>query len=152
MSRIVPFDVFRFMHSRPMFDYNKYPILKEKGQWLIALFKMSEKAFMIENHKGELLAVIGILKMWDGVFEIYIVPTLAAHSNEKGVFVRAVLELKKKLDKFKEEFDIRRLQTIAPNDEAHNRWMEAMGFFSEGVLRNYGINCEDHRLWSKLWE
>lgn len=152
MSRTEPFCREEFLSSRPLFDYDKYPILKEKGEHLVTLFSLSARAFMIKNCKGKLLAVVGVMKMWEGVYEIYIVPTLEAHGSDKGAFIRAIFRLKEKLYAFKEELDIRRLQTVAPDDEMHNRWMENLGFFSEGVLRNYSINCEDHRMWSLLWE
>jgi len=152
MSRTVPFCRERFLGSRPLFDYDKYPILKDKGEYLVAVFTLSAKAFMIENHKGKLLAVVGVMHMWGGVYEIYIVPTLEAHSSDKGAFIKAILRLKEKLYDFKEELDIRRLQTVAPDDEVHSRWMENLGFFCEGKLRDYGTNCEDYRMWSLLWE
>jgi hypothetical protein len=48
----------------------------------------------------------------------------------------------------KDEYGIRRFQTVAVDDNLHNRWLSFIGFEVEGLMKEYSVDGEDYKLWA----
>lgn len=81
---------------------------------------------------GELVACGGVLPLWKGVGEVWLVasPLVERHKTAVGLaVVRKLKEMKKKYE---------RLQTVIDREFVLSReWAVWMGFRSEGVMKKY---------------
>lgn len=91
------------------------------------------------------LGVVGMRGMWPGVADVFLIPCTNLSKRNTIAFVRQVRNAMKIA---RDEYGIRRFQTVAVNDELHNRWLSFMGFEEEGLMKEYSINCEDYKLWA----
>lgn len=88
----------------------------------------------------------GAFPCWNGVLEVYQFVTKRAAKRPK-LFVkacRAVIDTKVSV------FKPHRIQTHSVNDALHDRWMRAMKFEKEGVLRKWGPDGQDFAIWGRL--
>lgn len=101
-------------------------------------------------HDGRILTCAGIIPMWEGVYEVWQIPSIYV-LQYKIAYVKAMRAL---LHKYSEQFKIRRLQTHSPADDLHDAWMMFMGFECEGTLKAYNRHKDDYRIWRKefVWE
>jgi len=91
------------------------------------------------------LGVVGIRGMWTGVADVFLIPCTNLSKRNTIAFVRQV---KNAITIAKDEYGVRRFQTVALDDELHNRWLSFMGFVEEGLMKEYSVNCEDYKLWA----
>ena len=91
--------------------------------------------------EGKPVACIGIVPLWPGVASCW------------GLFSEAALRYPTTLFRFaldglaaaESKLNLRRIETTAPRThlKAH-RWLEHLGFQSEGIARAYGFDGSDH--------
>ena len=91
------------------------------------------------------LGVIGMRGLWAGVAEVFLIPCNNLTKRNTIAFVRQV---RNAIIIAKEEYSIRRFQTVAVDDELHNRWLSYIGFVEEGLMKEYSVNSEDYKLWA----
>lgn len=66
--------------------------------------------------------------------------------------LRVVREIRKQLARIAKQEDVFRIQaTNIMADARSGRFLEALGFQAEGILRSYGPNREDHVMWSIIY-
>jgi hypothetical protein len=83
---------------------------------------------------GKIVASGGILPLWKGVGEAWIVSSDLVPKN-KIAFVKAVADI---LGKLVKEKDFDRVQTTIDKDHAASiKWAERMGFINEGVMEKF---------------
>lgn len=101
-------------------------------------------------HGEKVLGVIGVLNMWPGVGEVWVVPS--KHIEKHGLMFAK--KVKKQLELLEEVHNYHRLQVIAVQDKLHNRWLSWLGFCPEGIMRRYSAQKEDYGMWArvKTWE
>lgn len=92
-----------------------------------------------------ILGILGIRNMWQGVADIFMIPCADLSKHNVVAFVRQV---KNAMIVAAEEYNIRRFQTVAVNDDLHNRWLRHIGFVEEGLMVQYSIDKEDYKLWA----
>lgn len=148
MSSVCPFDQREFLLMK--FDYERYPLLETHMEAITALAAKG-RSFLIRDDDGETIAMIGLQQVWTGVCNVFIVPSISAHTIKKVAFIKCVHTIRKQIDKWIGDLGIHRLQTSTPYDDTHKRWMEKLGFTCEGVLEMYGPDKKDHLMWSLLW-
>ncbi|WP_435310642.1 GNAT family N-acetyltransferase [Primorskyibacter sedentarius] len=99
-------------------------------------------------HNGYVLAVGGVLNLWEGVGEWWSLTTIYAekypkqfHKAAKDMIMRAELEMK-----------LHRLQAAirADNQKAIN-WHARLGFTNEGIMRAYGVDGTDYFRMALTW-
>lgn len=96
--------------------------------------------------QGEVVAILGFFPMWEGVAEVFVIPS-------KRTADRAIMyfsAVRTALDQMIAEEKFRRVQSTARSDEVTDRWMGLLGFHIEGVLEKYARNGEDYKLWARL--
>jgi len=97
---------------------------------------------------GRILALMGFWQKWDGVWEVYVYPSI--HTPKYPVFY--VKRVRNLLRTIARSHNMRRQQTISLADESTDRWMKALGFECEGTLKEFTPKREDCRMWARFNE
>lgn len=98
-------------------------------------------------HDGHIIACTGLVPMWEGVCEVWQIPSLYV-ARYKIAYVKAFRKL---ISRIHLEYKMRRLQTHSPADELHDAWMRVIGFECEGTLKGYSRFGNDYRIWAKIF-
>jgi len=96
---------------------------------------------------GRVISCIGAFQMWEGVWEVWQIPSIYVRSYTKD-YCRTIRGI---LDTAAEREQARRLQTSSPADALHDRWMEFIGFECEGTLKAYSRTGKDYRMWARRY-
>lgn len=99
-------------------------------------------AYLIEDI---VIAIIGYVELWEGVVEVWILPSKHLKKYAKS-FIRGA---KVALRVIMEDNNLHRVQTHSLADPATDSWMRHMGFVCEGTLVGYTQNRHDYRMWAK---
>jgi len=117
------------------------------GGHLHNLATLGHSVSVVRN--GHLLGAGGIVPIWDGLGEAWVLPS-AAVKNHKKTFVRLIRE---NMERLSDELAFRRVQATARADAPKAlRFLEFLGFEREGLLRAYGPDGSDHILFAKIRE
>jgi hypothetical protein len=81
--------------------------------------------------------------MWEGVIDIFIIPSMYFLLYPKWVLKWAKIEFAKV-----KTLPLHRIQSASLDDPVRSRFMRHFGFQSEGVLRRYTSRQQDYRMWS----
>lgn len=96
---------------------------------------------------GDLVAAGGIGILWQGVGEGWMLTTEKILTHRLA-FHRTVLKV---IDMESARYGLRRIQaTVLVGFTRAIRYIEALGFAREGVLRKYGPNGSDYYLYAKV--
>ena len=98
-------------------------------------------------YDGEILCVIGAFDMWEGVCEVWILPSKAIERH-KLIFARLI---KQQLEALEEVGNYHRIQVSALDDEFHNKFFAWLGFDREtpNGMKNFTKNKSNYNMWSK---
>jgi hypothetical protein len=91
-------------------------------------------------HEGKLLGVGGYLKLWEGCFEVYMIPSVYIFEYPYVAFkvVRKCVVLLKSM------LGAHRLQTGVWDNPRRIKFMEKLGFVVESRMRQYTKTREDY--------
>ncbi len=98
-------------------------------------------------YDGKILCVVGAFDMWEGVCEVWILPSKAVEKH-KLIFARTV---KQQLKALEEVGKYHRIQVTALNNEVHNKFFYWLGFKLEtpyGMV-NFTRNKNNYNMWSR---
>ena len=97
-------------------------------------------------YDGVILCVIGVFDMWEGVYELWLLPSKAIEKH-KLVFGRVI---KQQLEAFKEVTNYHRIQVTALDDEFHNKFFTWLGFTCEtpNGMENFTKDRTNYNMWS----
>jgi len=96
---------------------------------------------------GEICGMMGIVKLWNGVGEVWLKPGTRARKH-KFTFIRTV---RKYLNILMDVRKIHRLEAKCITlNEKHNKFLKVIGFKKESVIPQYGPNKQDFTLYSIL--
>jgi len=99
-------------------------------------------------HNGHLVGAGGIIPIWDGVAECWLVGGWRLGSHK----VSAVRALTVTLARLVKEQQLRRLQAIVRADwDQAVRFVEFLRFEREGLLRGYGPDGSDHYVYARIF-
>jgi hypothetical protein len=96
---------------------------------------------------GRVITCIGCFPLWDGVWEVWQIPSVWVPKYAKE-YCRTIKGL---LDTISERVHVWRIQTCSPADELHDRWMRFIGFECEGTLKEYSRFKIDYRMWARRY-
>ena len=99
-------------------------------------------------YQGSVLAVVGVEQKWDGVMEVFIVPTTYTHRH-RSVLAKSI---GKTLDLVRFRSKIHRFQTHSLAHPVVDRFMKSIGFLREGTCKMYSSNGLDYNMWAKVWD
>ena len=99
-------------------------------------------------YKGQVIMIYGICPLWKGVAELYMVPTVHL-TKHKFTFHKAALRF---FEYTASRMRLHRYQcyVCCRNVPAVN-WIEACYFHYEGRLLQFGPNCEDYRMYGRIF-
>lgn len=103
---------------------------------------------IVEYGQDDFIRVIGVVGMrimWPGVADVFLIPCLRLNKRNTIGFVKQV---KCAMKIAQDEYRIRRFQTVAVDDDLHNRWLTFIGFEEEGLMKEYSVTGEDYKLWA----
>lgn len=96
---------------------------------------------------GRIIFAAGVAQLWPGVLEGWIIPSVYVPDYS----VWFVKKIKGYFEAFAETFNCHRFQTVSLNDAFHDRWMDAIGFTKEGILKNYDHNKRDYAMYARIF-
>lgn len=111
-----------------------------------ALAVAGEREAVTLIHKGRIIACMGFFMILPGVAEVWLIPSVWVPTVPK-LFIQ---EVRRYLEVTAEVVSWHRCQTVTRCDNFHRRWMKAIGFEEEGVLRNYS-NGQDFIMSARLF-
>jgi len=118
--------------------------------WLEMLEGMAALGYAFTGTKaGRPYCSFGVMKMWPGVAEMWLIPD-ANLPQVAMSFHRAALRF---ADICMSDLHLVRLQvTVHTANVPADNWIQKMLFQEEGVLRAFGPDGSDHRMYSRLKE
>ncbi len=98
-------------------------------------------------YDGEILCVIGSFDMWEGVCEVWVLPSKAIERH-KLIFARLI---KQQLEALEEVGNYHRIQVTALNDAFHNKFFKWLGFNLEtpNGMKDFTKNKSNYNMWSR---
>ena len=93
---------------------------------------------------GYILGIAGHIKIWEGVLEVYIIPSI--YLARYALLSQRLV--KKTLDGW--STTCHRMQTSSIADTPTDKWMLALGFKWEGRLEKYTSDKVDYNQWARL--
>jgi len=99
-------------------------------------------------YKSQVVMIYGIIPLWKGVAELYMVPTV--HLNDhKFVFHRAALRF---FEYTAMRMQLHRYQCyVCCRNVPAVKWIEACYFHYEGLLYKFGPDMSDYKLYGRLF-
>lgn len=97
---------------------------------------------------GRILLCCGVMRMYAGVAELWLMPTIYVPENPVlvGKACREFVEVVAK------GLSAHRLQALAVADELHDRFMEFLGFETEGTFKKFDDQKRDYRMWARFFD
>ncbi len=111
-----------------------------------ALVKVGVSFTMIDG--GNVLGCGGVIPKWNGVGELWI--AISGKLRERPLLlVKHTLIV---MGMIQSRGGFHRLQLhICEDDHRLVRWAEALGFTFEGIMRQYGADKKNHRLYARIY-
>jgi hypothetical protein len=98
------------------------------------------------------LGILTAVKLWDGVYNVQLVPDKSAIDSKKISLLRGLKLCLRDLEKYVKLYGMKRLQTTTPDLVFYKKYMRFLGFEPEGVLRQFGPDGKTHIMWSRIWK
>lgn len=108
----------------------------------------SSRAYTFYNEEtSEVLAIVGITRIWDGVYEAWTFLSKGIKTFPK-TFHKSCLAI---LSSHRDGLDIKRYQAIVKVGFVEGqKWIYSLGFEIEGVMRNYGPEGADYYMCGRI--
>lgn len=95
-------------------------------------------------YKGVVVALFGYFPVWEGVLEVWILPS--KYVEQFAIpFLRTA---KRYIKALTETHRPHRIQSCSIDDVRHEGWMRFLGFEKEGTLKNYTATKQDYCQWA----
>lgn len=108
---------------------------------------LSTAVTLVEEDTGLVVAVGGVLPLWKGVGDVWMVGSDLIDQHPKALYRLAASMLREATV----GLELRRLQcSVDPMFPEHIRFIERLGFVSEGLMRKFGPCGEDHVRYAKV--
>jgi hypothetical protein len=95
--------------------------------------------------EGRVIAFTGFLPLWNGFAEGWMIPT--KYVGEKPLLL--IRTLSRYIEGIVEDHKLHRIQTIAIDDKIHGRFLETLGFKTEGLAMDYVGRGKHRRYWAR---
>lgn len=130
-------------------DLPTFVIDAEPENYVKAISQFPNTAFCAIRHDGAVLGAGGIMPIWKGVGEGWVlVPPSTNASYGLGLHKTAV----SLLSRIVEEYKLHRVQTAVKYDFiTGHRWAKRLGFVNEGPLYRYGPDQHTYYRYAKLY-
>lgn len=98
-------------------------------------------------YEGDLIAIIGVTVLWEGVAEVYVLPG----KTLPQVGFKIVRTLMRYMEAVSQTHKLHRIQTTARDDAATEKWMKTLRFTKEGSLKCFTKNKDDYCMWARYF-
>ena len=146
-ERVVPFEPSHIglmdVRENEVFSLLSLPDIQTRLM-AVARATLASETFLLD---GRIIFAAGLIQICPGVLESWIVPSIYVPEYPCW-FVKKV---KTQLEVCAETFQCHRIQTASLEDDFHTRWMQAIGFTKEGVLRQYNHLKQDYAMYSRIF-
>lgn len=127
---------------------------------LDTIFKMKNAYAQIEKlaavskqagtfmYDGRVITCAGFMEMWQGVAEVWQIPTQYVKTCPT-LFAKT---MRGYIETIADQFKYHRVQTVAPADALHDRWMTWLGFIDEGTMQMYTADKRNYRMWARTFQ
>lgn len=95
---------------------------------------------------NDILAIVGYMEKWDGVLEVYVLPS--DHVADHGL--EFLFKVRKALSNLFKCLPIHRMESSAWANDATDAWMKALKFECEGTLKEYTSYKHTYRMWARF--
>ncbi len=146
MIRLIDFEA---DHAEELFTLDSSPATADSKytlrNWIERMEKKDRAFTLIDN--GHLVAAGGIIPIWDGMGEAWLIPS----DVMPGYRLQVIKIVRKRIDEIIDSDNLRRLQaTVRADYDVATRFVEFLGFKREGLMRNYGPGGADHYMYSRI--
>ena len=98
---------------------------------------------------GKFVCCFGLVKIWDGVYECWLLPSKEQVVKHKFIFHKSTLKFFNYVAK---HLNIHRLQMVVlQSNILAYKWAKRCYFIEDGLLKNYGPDKSDYFLMSRLF-
>ena len=119
-------------------------VFRDQGH-LDEVFDFYARAFL---HEGRPIAAVGVTPCWPGRGQAW---TILSDEVIRDHGLSLTRMTRWHLNDVTERGKLRRIEaTVRAGHRAGHRWMHALGFKREGLMRRYGPEGEDHHLYARL--
>lgn len=94
---------------------------------------------------GTIICLVGICELWNGVFQVFVIPSRDMRKYGVGV----VRQVRRLLDSIQISHKAHRMQSWSLDDTQTNKWMETLGFTCEGKMLYFTNNKHDYNMWAR---
>lgn len=98
-------------------------------------------------YDGRILAILGFIELFEGVLEVFVVPSIYVYQCPVQ-FVRFMKRTLKSL--MADRKPLHRIETKALAAPDIDKWMLALGFAMEGTHYHYSAHKDNFRTWARL--
>ena len=120
-------------------------LIKDETLRLIVSDKHIDPKFAWTLYDKRIIACGGFIQLWPGVFEAWL-----CVDNYQD-FLSYKISLIKKFRKEISELNYHRLQAAVDIGTInHQKFMNLLGFYCEGVMQKYGVDKQDHLMYAKV--
>lgn len=89
-------------------------------------------------YNGRIIACLGFFMLLPGVAEVWLIPSVWVPTVPK-LFIQ---EIRRYLEVTGKTLNWTRAQTVTRHDDFHRRWMKAIGFEEEGLMKKYHMGSD----------
>lgn len=132
MSRLVPFSIEHLAVMDVVPIYTETILGLENVRFVLKHMPGSGESVSVICD-GKIIACMGYTVLLPGVAEVWMIPSI--YVKEYSMYI--VRMIKRYLLVQADTFKWHRIQTVTPCDHFSRRWMEALGFEEEGIMRKY---------------
>jgi hypothetical protein len=98
---------------------------------------------------GKPMTCFGVVPLWKGVGEIWMIPDKFMLSKFKTKFHKGAFKFMLTTAK---QLKLHRIQcTVKSNNTRAIKWIESMKFLKEGIVKQYGPDKEDYIMYARLF-
>jgi len=97
-------------------------------------------------YDGRVIACMGFLEIIPGVVEVWLIPSIYVKTIPK-LFLKTV---KSRLEVLASTLGFHRMQTVGPEGEFNEKWMQWIGFKCEGRMEYYH-DKKDYLMWARYF-
>jgi len=112
------------------------------------VYEQNGGAYTLMCDQG-IVAIAGVAPIMPGVGSAWMLGSALVYSYPKALYkaTRAFLRA------IEEDWNLHRVQaSTADNDQVAEKWLQHLGFEEEGIMRRYGPDGSDHKLYARIMQ
>lgn len=138
---------FQPFHLKLFKEGREYGRSDAPAEFRALMFRQVEGVTVL--HGKEIVGCFGVCMAWGGVAEATLVPSDVFYTKPK-LFTRLTRDL---LDVAAQTYNLHRIQALCMEKyPKHGRFVQALGFEKEGIVKAYDSDRNDYGMYAKHWD